>query len=575
MSDPISPAAVLRDLFTLRPAEPGAWKVTLRTGIISSITLLTASVLFGPTIGAMALFGAMLAQWEVGRGFVARVKTALIVGATMTASMALGVSVANERLLVIPITMAVILLTSTAYYSFVLTRGPGPLHLFYAAAIGSYFGMFGDIGWHGVEMTAFSTAMTGVMTWLILLPDLRRPERTAVAAAEAATEAFCAAMSQTRDLTPELRLLRHRAYFAVNRAWLLLQDTTPAVLGLKVPRVFTQPMLDPNRRLGVTVMRQAHPQAEPIDIAPDTAAMLGRPGLGYLIRHGFRPHSIASFTAVRIAFGAGIAGALTEAFGLGHPYWAILTAAIVLHLWVGRIATTLRALHRAVGTALGLCVVYAVGMAHPSAWALVLVVVGCTIAMTMLLPFSYALAMIFVTPMSLLSIDAATGGPVMDLVQDRFVETLIGAGTAIVVTWVSGLREPERLVRAQIPRSLAAMRRTLAEIAGGRGLSDAGRAARVELLFELLQNNAVLSRSSQEDPTLSVWQDVETLISDTGYLVLGAYWTKNWPEFLDVNGALSEMDRVLGAFDAQRLSPEEVGAEMERILKRLQSPKAG
>ncbi|WP_374293115.1 FUSC family protein [Paenirhodobacter enshiensis] len=534
MPDTPSLAAVIRDLCTLRPQEPGAWKGTLRTGIISSVTVLAASALFGPTIGAMALFGAMLAQWEVGRGLVARVKTALIVGATMTGSMALGVSVAHERLWVIPVLMAVIWLTSAGYYSFVLTRGPGPLHLFYAAAIGSYFGMFGDIGWHGVEMTAFTTALSGA-----------------------------------GPLTPELRLLRHRAYFAINRAWLLLQDTTPAALGLKVPRRFVDPMLAANRSVALATVHRRHPDARPVDPDPAADPMPGRPGLCYLIRHGTRLHSIPSFTAWRIALAAGLAGALTEGLGLGHPYWAILTAAIVLHLWIGRIATTLRAIHRAVGTVLGLCVVYAVGMTDPTPWVLVWAVVVSIVAMTMLLPFGYALAMIFVTPMSLLSIDAATGGPVMDLVRDRFVETLIGAAAAVLVTWLTGVREPARLVRAQLPRSLAAIRRTLALIGSGAAMTAPGRQARAELLFELLQNNAVLSRSSQEDPALSVWNEAETEISDTGYLVLGAFWTQNGAALMDVPAALRDIDALLTDLAGRAVDPPGIAARIAAIREHL------
>jgi hypothetical protein len=38
---------------------------------------------------------------------------------------------------------------------------------------------------------------------------------------------------------------------------------------------------------------------------------------------------------------------------------------------------------------------------------------------------NYAIAMIFVTPMSLLSIEAATGGPAHASIYDRLVETLI------------------------------------------------------------------------------------------------------------------------------------------------------
>ena len=92
-----------------------------------------------------------------------------------------------------------------------------------------------------------------------------------------------------------------------------------------------------------------------------------------------------------------------------------------------------------------------------------------------------------------------------------------------------------------------------------------GRQARAELLFELLQNNAVLSRSSQEDPALSVWNEAETEISDTGYLVLGAFWTENGAALMDVPAALRDID----ALHRQFRRAHSMGQAGRHVLRRL------
>jgi uncharacterized membrane protein YccC len=537
------------DLVIVNAQETGAWKTSLRTGIISATTILVASSLFGTSIGPMALFGSMLAQWESGRALLARIKTALIVGTTITGSMIAGVLVAPYHWLVTPVILAIILATSTAYYSFVLTRGPGPLHLFYAAAIGSYFGLFGDIGWHSVYMTGFSCLLTGALTLLYLLPDLHRPEKQAILHARSAVDAFEAAAREDR-VDDDLRLLRHRAYFAVNRAWLLFQDNSIGLLIPTAQRGFTTQMLEINRRLGLVIANRHFPSARILEIDQDTPPMLGRPPLGYLFAHGFRRHSIAWFTAWRIGLAAAISDIITRLFALGHPYWAILTSTIVLHLWIGRLATTRRAAHRAIGTMLGLGVVALIVWMDPSPWEVVWLIVGCVIANNLLLPFNYAIALIAITPMSLLSIEAATGGPVHELIHDRLLETLIGVGVAVLVTWASGLREPQRLVRDQFRRTVWAIQQTMLVIDQGRALTPDGRTARVELMFELLSNNAVLSRASAEDRSLRPWQNVESILSDLGYLTLSAYWVSNPAEVMSAHAAVKRLDVFLA-----RLAP--------------------
>lgn len=566
--------ALLR-FFALAPLPAGAWKIALQTGITSSITLLVASLLFGTSLGPVALFGSMLAQWEVGRPLIPRIQCALLVGAIMTASMTLGISVAPERWLVIPVVVAIILLTTTAYYSFLLTRGPGPLHLFYAAAIGTYFGLFEEVAWPTVGITAFSTAFTGLLTLLYLIPDLHRPERQAVREAADAVAAYEASLRDT-EKSADAKKLRQSAYRAVNRGWLVLQSAHIGPIGRKSARRFGAQLLDINRRLTMLVVRDNYTEARVHDIDLHTPTLRGRPSYRYLFTHGFQRHSIAWFTAWRIGLAAALAGSLTQLLGLGHPYWSILTASLVLHQWVGRIATTRRALHRAVGTLLGLVVVWAVAVIDPSPWWVITVIVVCIIGMCLLLPINYALAIVLVTPMSLLSIEATGhGGTIAELLNDRMVETLIGVTIATLVTWLTGLRAPRTLVRAQFRRTIDAIRAVLHVVDAGHVLRPEGLEARVALQFELLTNTTVLARATADDRTLADWHRVEIALADLGYATMSACWIANAGTAVAAKAAVAELDdfvRTLAPFDRDDDHPDMIASEFDKVRAVLTRP---
>jgi hypothetical protein len=74
-----------------------------------------------------------------------------------------------------------ILAAAVAYYGFLLTRGPGPLLLFYGAVRGTYFGTDPGLGWKIVGITAFAALFTCGLTLVVLVADPHRPEQRAVA----------------------------------------------------------------------------------------------------------------------------------------------------------------------------------------------------------------------------------------------------------------------------------------------------------------------------------------------------------------------------------------------------------
>jgi uncharacterized membrane protein YccC len=197
----------------------------------------------------------------------------------------------------------------------------------------------------------------------------------------------------------------------------------------------------------------------------------------------------------------------------------------VLHQWTGRIATTRRAAHRAVGTFVGLFVVGLVVVLNPGPWWVVAIIIVCLIGQDVLVPFNYFLALILVTPMSLLAIEATgQGGPPSGLLADRLLGTLIGMAIALIITWATSFRFPERLLRAQYTRVETAIAAVEGFNANGTANTAAGRRARVELSYELTHHHSVLDRAAAEDPRLKSLTETNDGLVDNGYTALAKAW---------------------------------------------------
>ncbi|MDQ0578082.1 FUSC family protein [Streptomyces rishiriensis] len=144
--------------------------------------------------------------------------------------------------------------------------------------------------------------------------------------------------------------------------------------------------------------------------------------------------------ALRSAGAVATAGAVSILLGLERPYWAMATAAAVLSRGNQTSTAANRALQRLLGTLAGCLLAALLLMAHPRAWAAALVLAALTFATELFVSRNYALAMVFVTPMALLLVDAAgPAQPVGALLTSRAVETFLGCAAALAasyaVTW--------------------------------------------------------------------------------------------------------------------------------------------
>ena len=174
---------------------------------------------------------------------------------------------------------------------------------------------------------------------------------------------------------------------------------------------------------------------------------------GWGLRRVFEPHSTGLFKELPRApklrpaafrdpqvwlvilqnvVGVLLAGGLALLGGIGHPYWAVVSVVAVLP--PPRAAHSIsRAVHRVVGTALGVVVTGLVLLPGPSVAWLVVVIAVSQFGAEILVGRHYGAALLFITPLALSVVHLGSPVPVPALLVDRVVETALGGGIAILL----------------------------------------------------------------------------------------------------------------------------------------------
>ncbi|MFH8840443.1 FUSC family protein [Streptomyces sp. NPDC017868] len=134
--------------------------------------------------------------------------------------------------------------------------------------------------------------------------------------------------------------------------------------------------------------------------------------------------------ALRMVLGTGLAGGTALLLGLGHGYWAAISAAAVLHSVNVRTAAQ-RAVQRTLGTVAGLLLALGVLGLGPVPVTLVLVIVLFEFLLEYVVARNYGLGVVFLTPLALLLTDLAAPAPAGALVQDRALSSALGVGIGL------------------------------------------------------------------------------------------------------------------------------------------------
>ncbi|WP_207453907.1 FUSC family protein [Herbiconiux sp. SYSU D00978] len=155
------------------------------------------------------------------------------------------------------------------------------------------------------------------------------------------------------------------------------------------------------------------------------------PGERASLRAALRDRALV-VRAVRFGVAAFLAGALATAVGIGHPYWAMLSAVVPL-VAADLSHAVLRASHRVVGTLVGVALALPLLLLHPTGLVAILLVVALQVTAELLVLRNYGLALVFITPLALVMIELATDSDPLALARDRAVETVLGCLLALLV----------------------------------------------------------------------------------------------------------------------------------------------
>lgn len=138
---------------------------------------------------------------------------------------------------------------------------------------------------------------------------------------------------------------------------------------------------------------------------------------------------------VRVVAAVAIASLLSFPLGMQHSYWAVMVAGAVLQASHFSRLSAKRAMHRVLGTMLGLAIFGFIKLADPRGFWLVVILVLLQFSIEVVVARHYALALMFMTPTALLISSAGGTNDTFALVVERLMDTLVGSGIAMAVLW--------------------------------------------------------------------------------------------------------------------------------------------
>lgn len=553
---------LLRPLVTLAPSAPRLPNA-LKAGLTVLLCLSVPYLLGRFDLGLLTVTGTFAVLYAPAAPLRRRATTVAGIGVGLVASTALGAFTAGSTLAFA--VAAILLAMISAGLCLALRVGP-PGSYFLVLCAGIAYLLVGE---HGTEpalvpaMTAVGATVAWLVTMLELLPDPRKPERTAVRAAQEAVEAYAGSEPGPAS-RPKHRAAAHAlaaAEEAMAEGMWTRSDTLSAALDAardgfdeRAARATLHIVpgedsaWDP-RNPDAGRWLTDDPGAADVDMpTADSAERAGRAladderrTIGSLRRRladGLRwpgePWSVAASVGVATTISIILLTLLAGA-DQPHLYWVIAFSALVLHQGGPRVARTYRALHRLTGTVVGLGLFLVVASAQPSGLWLIVLIVVLQFTIELLVTRNYGLAVALITPLALL---VASGGDVPDqplpLVGERLLDTVVGVLVALAVLWGLGRRAHHRAVRGDTRRAL----REIAEFARGDARTPL-EPTLASALRDLNTSNALLTADGHGNSPES--RTAEAVIY-AGFLMLGTLDRRTAAASAEEWGEIAELD---------------------------------
>ncbi len=505
----------------------------LRAAVSIAVPVLAGWYFGDVGAGLIASLGSFVSRFGGERPYLNRAVTLALVAVSLAVSVALGDWAAQLPwagvLMVSAVAVAAVWLCNS------LAVGPPGAYVFVVACAAGVGISSGHIApW----ISGLLVLSGGAFAWLVqmsgIVSGLRRPERAAVAAAGEAVSAYIQAAPA------QVRAARNRAATALHNSWRVLIDYQPRRVG---PTSVLHELRGANRALHAlftkAVEADTAEQARQIgrlELPPEAVVTrdlsrtpLTRPPFWISLIHGASRGSHVRHVMQRIAIAVPVAGSAALLLGLGHPYWAMAAAVLVLHQGTDRGRTLRRGGELLLGTWAGLGFAGLILLMHPSGLWLAPLLAVLSFGIAVLAPRNYALAAVFITATSL---TIASGTHAVDigwLLLSRGTDVLIGCTVGLAVYLVAvRFQEATRLSDA-IASTLEATAAVLPYIAVGDTAALPARSARRDVQIaamtmmeaeEAAQAGSLRQRSVAEP----LWPTV-LATEQLAYRAIAACWT--------------------------------------------------
>jgi uncharacterized membrane protein YccC len=137
--------------------------------------------------------------------------------------------------------------------------------------------------------------------------------------------------------------------------------------------------------------------------------------------------------ALFIAVFVGVSQAVAQLLEMHQPYWVPISCLAVMQGMTLRAVWT-KQIHRLIGTVGGLFLAWGLLLLPLNDWTVSLVMIALAFMIELLIVRHYALAAIFITPLTILLVEAATFGqiPASTLIAARFWDTALGCLVGLI-----------------------------------------------------------------------------------------------------------------------------------------------
>lgn len=468
------------------------WQLGLRTAVAMAVPVVVGWAAGDVSAGLIACLGAFTARFGGERPYVNRGAELAVLAIALASAVTLGSWAAQWPWAGIAMVSAVAV--AAVWLCNSLAVGPP----------GAYVFVVGCAAGVGTSSTHLPPWLLGLLVlaggaagWLVQMAGavrgFRRPERRAVLAASHAVADYIGAAGSAQE-----RAARLRAGTALHQSWTVLVAYQPVPVAASsvvhvlrdanhaIHMLFTDTVAGLSR--GVMPSSDAAEQALRLGtlelsgatIAPrDTSRVpLMNPPAWSVLGRAISPGSHIRNIMVRVAVGVPLAGALAMLLSIGHSYWAMAAAVLVLHEGADRSRTLRRGGELLLGTWAGLGLAGAIILMHPHGLWLALLLAVLQFCIALAAPRSYALAAIFITATALTVASGAHSVNIGWLLLSRGSDVLIGCAVGVAVYLAAARHQESDRLSAAIANALDSVANAFPHILAGDPAALEARDAR-------------------------------------------------------------------------------------------------